>query len=100
MDKSVSKAFHASLRKYLRDELEDSDGAKIKKHKAQESHKNNLLQLADYCVGVFARKLSCKKGCDSYYKFISGKEIDFIELLKLKAAQSTSFRFAPMNGAY
>jgi hypothetical protein len=82
MDKSGSKAFHTSLRKYLREELEDSDGSKIKKYKAQESHKNNLLQLADCCVGVLARKLNDKKGWEDYYKYISKKEIDFIELLK------------------
>ena len=82
IDKSGSKAFQTSLRKYIREELNDKSGERIKKFKPQESCKNNLLQLADYCIGILARKMSNKKGWEKYYSFISPKEISVIDLLK------------------
>jgi len=82
IDKSGSQAFQASLRKYIREELNDKDGKHIKKFKPQESVKNNLLQLADYCVGIIARKMSDKKGWADYYRIISKREFSVIELLK------------------
>ena len=82
IDKSGSKAFQTSLRQYIREELDDREGKRIKKFKSQESNKNNLLQLADYCVGILARKMTEKKGWEDYYMYISKKEISVIELLK------------------
>ena len=75
IDKSGGKTFQGQLRRYLRNKLDDSDGDMIKKFKSQDSHKNNLLQLVDYCSGVSARKVQNKKGWKEYYKFISPKEI-------------------------
>jgi hypothetical protein len=62
--------------------LNDADGNKIKKYKSEESHKDNLLQLADYCVGILARKVNAKKDWEEYYRYIAKKQIDFVELLK------------------
>ncbi|MDR2610198.1 MAG: DUF3800 domain-containing protein [Clostridiales Family XIII bacterium] len=82
IDKSGSKAFQTNLRKYLKRELNDPEGTKIKKYKSEESHKDNLLQLADYCVGILSRKVNNKKNWQDYYAYISKKEIAFIDLLK------------------
>ena len=82
IDKSGSKAFQTSLRRYIREELDDKKREKIKKIKPQESRKNNLLQLADYCVGILARKMRNKKDWEKYYSYISPKELSVIELLK------------------
>jgi len=73
IDRSGNATFQGELRKYLRNKLNDHDGAKIKKFKAQHSHHNNLLQLVDYCVGVSNRKAQNKKDWPEYYKFISAK---------------------------
>jgi hypothetical protein len=75
IDKSGSGTFQGELRKYLRNKLDDRNGAKIHSFKAQDSRKNNLLQLVDYCVGVSARKIQNKKDWESYYKYISSKEL-------------------------
>ena len=82
MDKSGSKAFQTNLRNYLRKEMNDINSKKVKRYKSEDSHKNNLLQLADYCVGILARKVNNKKNWHEYYKAISGKELEFLELLK------------------
>ncbi|MDR1197367.1 MAG: DUF3800 domain-containing protein [Candidatus Nomurabacteria bacterium] len=82
IDKSGSKAFQTNLRNYLRNKLNDKDAKKVKKYKSEDSRKNNLLQLADYCVGILARKMNSKKNWKDYYRVIASKELDFIELLK------------------
>lgn len=41
----------------------------------QDSAGNNLLQLADYVVGVLNRKVQGKKDASEYYRFISTKEM-------------------------
>jgi hypothetical protein len=81
IDKSGSKAFQTNLRNYLRKELADKDAKKIRKYKSEDSHNNNLLQLADYSVGILARKINNKKNWEEFYKIIASKELDFIELL-------------------
>lgn len=77
IDRSGSKTFQGELRTYLRNKLNDSDGQKIKKMKAEKSHTNNLLQLADYCVCISNRKVQRKKDWELYYKYISAKELSW-----------------------
>ena len=71
--KSGSTTFQGALRKYLRNKLNDHERSKIKKIKPQHSHHNNLLQLADYCVGISNRKAQNKKDWKEYYKYVSAK---------------------------
>ena len=73
--KSGSSTFQGELRKYLKNRL-DNDGTKLRSFKQQESHKNNLLQLADYCAGVCGRKIQNKPDWNKYYKYISAKELN------------------------
>ncbi len=76
LDKSGSPTFQKSLKKYLNTKTNSEGGRKIiKKLKQQNSHSNNLLQLADYVSGVINRKFQNKKKWQSYYKFLSPKEM-------------------------
>lgn len=53
MDKRGDKQFRLELFRYLRNSVRTSDGQrKIRKLNQQDSHRNNLLQLADYVAGV------------------------------------------------
>lgn len=79
IDKSGGTTFQGELRRYLRNKLNDHDRAKIKYFKAQASHHNNLLQLADYCVGISNRRVQNKKGWQEYFKFIAAKQIAWQE---------------------
>lgn len=79
IDKSGGTTFQGELRKYLRNKLADQERSKIKKYKAQDSHKNNLLQLVDYCVGISNRRIQNKKDWRVYYKYISAKQISWQE---------------------
>lgn len=77
LDKSGSSTFQGELKKYLIGKLNDQGSSKIKKIKSQPSHKNNLIQLADYCVGVNNRKIQNKKNWQSYYKYIAFRQVSF-----------------------
>jgi len=77
LDKSGGATFQGQLKNYLRHKLNDHERLKIKKIKPQDSHKNNLLQLVDYCVGVSARKVQDKKDWREYYKYMSPKIISW-----------------------
>lgn len=47
----------------------------VKKIKMQESHLNNLLQMADYICSIISRKIQKKSDTIDYRKFISSKEV-------------------------
>lgn len=79
LDKSGTATFQTELKKYLRIRLDDPNSQKIRKIKQQSSHKNNLLQLADYTVGVLNRKVLKKRGWKDYYKYVNSKELGFQE---------------------
>jgi hypothetical protein len=78
IDKSGSATFQGELKKFLKDKI-DGSGTKIKKIKQQASHKNNLLQLADYCVGISGRRAQDKGDWRDYYKHIAPKELSYQE---------------------
>ena len=76
IDKSGSPTFQKSLKRYLNIKTYDDNKKNIiKKLKQQNSHSNNLLQLADYISGIINRKFQAKKGWDRYYKQIKSKEV-------------------------
>lgn len=79
IDKSGSATFQGALKRYIRKTLNDPSRSKIKKIKAQESDKNNLLQLVDYCVSISNRRMQNKKDWREYYKYISAKEVGWQE---------------------
>ncbi|HET8991621.1 MAG TPA: DUF3800 domain-containing protein [Candidatus Saccharimonadales bacterium] len=78
IDKSGSTTFQSELKKYIKSHTNLKED-KITKVKTEESHKNNLLQLTDYCVSIGNRKLQKKSDAKSYYKFISTKELSWHE---------------------
>ena len=73
MDKSGGAAFQSKLKKSIRNV--PGLGARLKKVKIQDSHKNNLLQLADYCVGIHRNKLLGRADRNQYYRYIAPKKI-------------------------
>ncbi len=77
MDKSGNRNFYDKLSKRLQAEINPGDGPRrIKKIKTQESHKNNLLQLADMVCGAVARSCNMgKKDAWSYRKIIRPREL-------------------------
>ncbi len=79
IDKSGSRTFQGELRRYLRTKLDDPEGQRIKRFKAQPSHHNNLLQVVDYCVGISSRKIQGKKDWRTYFQFINTKLISWQE---------------------
>lgn len=77
IDKSGTDTFRSQLGKYLGKRVTSKDGrCLIKKIKMQPSRGNNLLQLADYVVGVINRKVQGKKNAAEYYRYISSKEME------------------------
>ena len=61
IDRSGDRKFRDQLATYLTARIKDADGNKIiKKVKTQNSHGNNLLQLADYVASVSNRAISGK----------------------------------------
>lgn len=75
IDKSGNPDFRSRLAKYLKNKLNTNDKSVIKKIKQQNSHSNNLLQLADYVSGIINRKLLNKPDWQEYYQYIRSKEI-------------------------
>ncbi len=75
IDKSGGDTFSGELKKYLRDKFKTNDSDKIKKFKTQDSHKNNLLQLVDYCASISNRKLQSKPDAAQYYNYLSPKVV-------------------------
>lgn len=77
IDKNWNNEFRNSLAKYLKTKMNNSSIKRIKKVKMQDSHKNNLLQLADYVASWLNRLYNIWKNRNNYdyIKKISSKEI-------------------------
>lgn len=76
IDSSDTRKFRHQLAAYLRDKVNTDDKALIKKVKSQESHRNNLLQLADMVAGAVARSFrSDKTDKETYRNLIVSKEV-------------------------
>lgn len=76
IDRSGDRLFRNQLQKYLKAKINTSRET-IKKLKAEPSHSNNLLQLADMICGAVARSFRYeKKNCEGYRKLISGHELE------------------------
>lgn len=77
IDESGDRKFRDELALYLRRQIRDDSGRRlIKKVKTQRSSGNNLLQLADYVVGVSNRYIRGKKeGIELRQKYLSPHEV-------------------------
>jgi hypothetical protein len=68
--------FKSELKRYLVRRLKDDSGkCFIKKVRAQDSSKNNLVQLADMIVGAVARSFTGKKDAGEYRSLIAHREM-------------------------
>ena len=77
IDGSGSREFRRQLGSYLRKRVNPAAGdtRHIGKIKIQESHKNNLLQLADMVCGAVARSCGPKEDAPVYRQLIAHREI-------------------------
>lgn len=73
IDKNWNNEFRTELAKYLKKKMNEDNFKRIKEVKMEESHKNNLLQVADYIASGLNRKFSDNR-----------KSINFIEKLNIK----------------
>ncbi|MDP1589591.1 MAG: DUF3800 domain-containing protein [Prosthecobacter sp.] len=77
LDGQGSELLRRELSSFLRQKIQ-ADGSLhsvIYKVKLQDSHKNNLLQLADMVCGAVARSLTDKPDAQDYRKIISHREM-------------------------
>lgn len=84
IDGQSSREFKQEFEKHLKAGLNDDELRRIKKVKMQDSHKNNLLQLADMvcgAIGAFHRK--DKYQTDFYWKKIKLRE-EIVEIFAKK----------------
>ncbi len=77
IDGRGSRAFKRQLANYLRNSVNDKKSKInfIKRVKVQDSHKNNLLQLADMVCGAVARSFKDKKDAAEYRGLIKKREV-------------------------
>ena len=77
IDGSGDRRFRQELQTYLRKRINTAEGVlPLKKFKAQNSAANNMLQLADYVVGVANRTIRCGEK-NEYRSLVAGHEITF-----------------------
>ena len=78
MDGQGSELLRREMSSFLRKKAhpESPHESPIRKVKLQDSHKNNLLQLADMVCGAVARSLTDKKDATAYRKLISHREME------------------------
>ncbi len=76
IDASGNFAFRRELALHLRRVMNTGTIKRISKVKMQRSGSNNLIQLADYVVGIINRSVQHKKNSDVYRKIIYHREID------------------------
>ena len=77
-DASGSQEFQGDLARYLRRKINGPEAARnrIRKVTPDESHRNNLLQMADMICGALARSIQGEgPDADSYRKIIKHREI-------------------------
>lgn len=79
LDKSGSETFRGELRRYIKTRITKHDTSKIHKIKTETSSSNNLIQLADYCVGIGNRKIQDKPYWEDLYKYIAPKIVSWQE---------------------
>ena len=77
IDGSGSREFRQQINTYLRRKINDKKATVriIRKVKVQDSHRNNLLQLADVVCGAVARSYGEKADAKEYRRLISHREI-------------------------
>jgi hypothetical protein len=77
IDGCGNREFRQQLSTYLRRRINDKSSRvrHIRKLKVQDSHRNNLLQLADVVCGAVARSQSNKTDAKIYRQLISHREI-------------------------
>ncbi len=77
IDGSGSRDFRRQLGTYVRRRMNDQgpSGKLIRKVKMQDSHRNNLLQLADMISGAIARAYSGKPDAAIYRRLVKHREI-------------------------
>lgn len=77
IDKNGNNDFRKSLSKYLKKKMNEEWKRRIKEVKMQESHKNNLLQLADYVASGINRKyaMNWKRKHKDFIKKINVREM-------------------------
>jgi len=77
IDGSGSRDFRNQLSSYLKRRINDqkNGGRQIGKVKIQDSHRNNLLQLADMVCGAVARSYTDKNDAKDYRRLISHREM-------------------------
>lgn len=82
IDKTGSSAFRKMMAKKLKNDLnEQFDRSVIKQVKSVESHKNNLLQLADMTCGAVARSFHPERAAKyNYRQILSSKEWGITEI--------------------
>lgn len=77
IDGSGSRDFRNQLSSYLKRRINDQKNGlrQIAKVKIQDSHRNNLLQLADMVCGAVARSYTGKNDAKDYRRLISHREM-------------------------
>jgi hypothetical protein len=77
IDGSGSRDFRNQLSSYLKRRINDQKNGlrQIAKVKIQDSHRNNLLQLADMICGAVARSYTDKNDAEDYRRIISHREM-------------------------
>lgn len=77
IDGSGSRDFRNQLSSYLKRRINDQKNGlrQIAKVKIQDSHRNNLLQLADMICGAVARSYTDKNDAEAYRRIISHREM-------------------------
>jgi hypothetical protein len=88
IDGQSSREFRQEFEKHLKSNLNTDNHWRIKKMKMQDSHKNNLLQLADMVCGAVASAFRDDKyKSDIYWKIINLRE-EKVEFFAKKEVKS------------
>jgi hypothetical protein len=76
-DGQGSQQFKRELQSYLKKHLNKGDTRCVKQVRVQDSHKNNLIQLADMVCGAIAESLKAREQSDKHYKSIVVRELSW-----------------------
>lgn len=75
IDKNWNNEFRTELAKYLKKKMNEDDFKRIKEVKMEESHKNNLLQVADYIASGLNRKFANNRKNNNFIEILNIKEV-------------------------
>jgi Protein of unknown function (DUF3800) len=75
IDDSGDRTFQTELGKYLKNHINTRTEIHIKKVKMEESHRNNLIQLADMVSGAIFRSVKQESPDESFRNIIKAREI-------------------------